>query len=90
MSNETQNVYVVTYEHKHGLDVGVYSTEEKAIEAAWDLAHNRVIEEDRWEKEQQEEFAAMEDLGEAIAFFNDVEQEWNYSEFIEILERPLE
>lgn len=23
-------VYVVTYEHKHGVDVGVYSTEDKA------------------------------------------------------------
>jgi len=26
-------VYVVTYEHKHGLDVSVYRTEDKAYDA---------------------------------------------------------
>lgn len=83
------NVYILLYEHKHGADVSAYSTHRRALEAAYEIAHQRVVEEDRWTKEDQEKFQAFECISEALDYFHKVELDWNYSENLEIHERPL-
>ena len=84
----TNDVWVVLYTHKHGTDGGVYSTYAKALEAGVQIAYERV-EEGCWEEENREFFLGLEDNGRAIDFFNDVESSWSYSEYIELLQRPL-
>jgi hypothetical protein len=82
-------VYILTYEHKHGSDVSAYRTRQGAIRAAYGLAYSRV-EEDRWEDgDARAKFDAIDDFEEALAYFHEVELEWNYSEGLEITESQL-
>jgi len=82
-------VFIVTYTHKHGGDVGAYRTREGAINAAHQLAFERVTQEDKWDAEDVERFQNTEDAEEAIDIFNTVEQDWSYGENLEITEAPL-
>lgn len=90
--NGPEMVYILTYEHKHGSDVGAYRTREGAVAAAYGLAAARV-EEDRWEacdtSSDRAKFEAFDDLEAAVDFFNTAELEWNYSESLEITESKL-
>jgi hypothetical protein len=82
-------VCVLTYTHKHGVDVSAYRTREGAVAAAYGLACARV-EEDRWEdNEARAKFEAFEDFEAALGYFHEVELEWNYSENLEITESRL-
>lgn len=80
-------VFVCLYTHKHGIDVGVYRTHEAALDAAYCLALERVAE--TWEDDDRAKFNDLPDRQAALALFHEVELEWNYSEHLEILERPL-
>jgi hypothetical protein len=81
-------VYVCIYTHKHGIDVGVYRTEEGAYAVAQQLAAERVKQ--SWEDEEQRvEFQAAATPGDALDVFHDVERDYAYGETIEILAREL-
>lgn len=90
--NESEEVFVLLYEHKHGSDVSVYRTRDGAVASAYGIACNRV-EEDRWNEgddgEGRAKFEAFEDLEAAIDFFNTTELEWSYGESLEIRESQL-
>lgn len=81
-------VFILLYTHKHGEDVSAYRTREGALNAAFDLAWQRV-DEDKWDEEDKARFNATETPEEAIDVFNQVEREWEYSEHLEITESIL-
>lgn len=80
-------VYIVTYSHKHGLDCCAYRTEEGALNAAHQLAAERVG--DSWDEAERAKFENIEGAAEALGYFHEVELEVSYGECIEINERPL-
>jgi len=85
--NGPEQVFTLTYTHKHGSDVGVYRSREGADAAAYGLATERVEE---WEDEgQKAKFTAMDDRDEALDYFHEVEMEWAYSENLEVIETVL-
>jgi len=85
-----ETVHVLTYQHKHGMDVvGVYRMHSAAVAAAYDLACSRV-EENCWDDgELRDKFLAFENSEKALDYFHEVELGWSYSERLEISESPL-
>ena len=83
------DIYIITYQHKHGLDVGVYKTEKGALKAAHQLAYDQV--DGSWDDEdQKKEFLTEEDPALALQIFHEVEGETSYGEVIEIISTTLQ
>jgi len=87
MSNPIK-IYVVTYTHKHGVDVSSFRTEGGALRAACNLAQERAEE---WDDEKAlAEYEQESDEQEKLKIFHDVECETSYGEVIEIVAVPLQ
>ena len=86
MSNQT--VFVISYEHKHGLDLNVCATSARAWEVAHRFASERV--EESWDDTPEiANFKLITGHEEAVGYFNDIEMETCYSENIEVLEKEV-
>ena len=81
------DVWICTYTHKHGTDVGAYRTEAGAWKAAWQLANERVDE--SWDEEDKARFKVIDNSIEALDLFHDIEGNISYGESFEIHRRPL-
>jgi len=79
------HVYVVHYTHKHGADISVYNTLEKAQASCKDLMAHRMSE--TWDRHDVEHMEALPSFDEQLSHFIDVEAGISYGETIEILER---
>lgn len=81
-------VYVLFFVHKHGEDISVWETEEKARAVATQLILDRAA--GSWNMEDHKRINAMTEFDDRLAYFEAVEQNISYGERIEILERPVQ
>lgn len=81
-------VFVVVYTHKHGCDVSVYETLQKAQDSVKDLISNRISE--SWDQSDVVELEACKSFDDQLSHFTDVESGTSYGEVIEIEEREVQ
>lgn len=80
-------VYVVHYTHKHGSDICVCKTEQRANEVALNWAAQEV--EDDWEDEDKAKFYALESGVDKLDLFHRIEENTNYGSVIDVLTREM-
>lgn len=86
-TNDNLTVYVVHYTHKHGCDISVYGTLEKAQESARDLMSNRAAE--SWDQYALNRVECCETFDQLMSLFHDIESNVSYGETIEIMHRVV-
>lgn len=83
-----QVVFVCVYNHKYGIDVGVYK-DVKSLRVGVISCMNLRVRCD-WDADDAAKFRKLRSFDKKMDLFHEVEKRWNYSETLDTFERPVE